>query len=99
MHTLTVDSVAALANVLPFDPSMIMGVTLAPETGGYSLASQMTDDSSILMFNGVILAGLLGQLISFQFPVFMAALDRTVSQQYYQRQIYRRDIRNDILEV
>ncbi len=31
------------------------------------------------MFNGVILAGLLGQLISFQFPVFMAALDRTVS--------------------
>ena len=29
------------------------------------------------MFNGVILAGLLGQLISFQFPVFMAALDRT----------------------
>ena len=59
-------SVAALADVLPFDPSMIMGVTLAPETGGYSLASQMTDDSSILMFNGVILAGLLGQLISFQ---------------------------------
>ena len=51
------------------------------------------------MFNGVILAGLLGQLISFQFPVFVAALDRTVSQQYYQRQIYRRDIRNDILEV
>ena len=35
-------SVAALADVLPFDPSMIMGVTLAPETGGYSLASQMT---------------------------------------------------------
>lgn len=69
-------SVAALADVLPFDPSMIMGVTLAPETGGYSLASQMTDDSSMLMFNGVILAGLLGQLISFQFPVFMAALDR-----------------------
>ena len=33
MHTLTVDSVAALPNVLPFDPSMIMGVTLAPETG------------------------------------------------------------------
>ena len=33
MHTLTVDSVAALANMLPFDPSMIMGVTLAPETG------------------------------------------------------------------
>lgn len=33
MHALTVDSVAALADVLPFDPSMIMGVTLAPETG------------------------------------------------------------------
>lgn len=33
MHALTVDSVAALANMLPFDPSMIMGVTLAPETG------------------------------------------------------------------
>lgn len=33
MHALTVDSVAALADVLPFDPSLIMGVTLAPETG------------------------------------------------------------------
>lgn len=70
------DSVKMLADVLPFDPSMLMGAVLCPEMGAFALSSQMTDDKSLIIFNGAVLGGLLGQVISFQFPVFMATLDR-----------------------
>ena len=68
--------VESLAGILPFDPSMLMGASLCPEMGAFSLSSGMTDDYVLAVFNGIVLAGLLGQVISFQFPVFMAALDR-----------------------
>lgn len=69
--------VESLAGILPFDPSMLMGASLCPEMGAFSLSSGMTDDPVLVVFNGVVLAGLLGQMISFQFPVFMATLDRS----------------------
>lgn len=70
------EQIEMLADVLPFAPSMIIGTCLCPEMGAFALTRQMTNEPEMVVFNGVIIAGILGQTISFQFPVFMAYLDR-----------------------
>lgn len=70
-------AIAQLDSILFFDPSMLVGVMLCPEMGAFSLTRQMTDDAGLIVFNGIVIAGLLGQVTSFQFPVFFASLDKS----------------------
>ena len=70
------DAIAGLKDGLFFDPSTIIGAILPPDFGGYFIVREITDSPYLLVFNGVILGTLLGQAISFQLPVFMAATDR-----------------------
>lgn len=70
------ESAAALSDILPFDPSMLMGICLCPETGAFALTKQLTDNPDLVILNGIVLAGLLGQVISFQFPVFLSTLPK-----------------------
>ena len=74
------DAITAAMEKLPFDPSMIAGVLLAPDLGGFFIAEQLTENGKMFIFNGVVLGALLGQLITFQLPVFLSAVggeDRT----------------------
>ena len=70
------DAIAGLSDGLFFDPTTIIGAVLPPDFGGFFIVRGMTDSPELLVFNGVILGTLLGQAISFQLPVFMAATDR-----------------------
>lgn len=72
------EAIEQLGGVLFFDPSMLIGVGLCPEMGAFALTKQITNDIDLIIFNGIIIAGLLGQVTSFQFPIFMASLDKSV---------------------
>lgn len=61
---------------LPFDSSLLIGAVLAPDMGGFSISSQLASDPSILILNGVVLSSILGQTLSFQFPVFLSSLKK-----------------------
>ena len=61
---------------LPFDPTMIFGVLIAPDLGGYYLVKAIAPTPEILILNGVILGTVLGQAICFQLPVFLASVGR-----------------------
>ncbi|MDO4545543.1 MAG: ethanolamine utilization protein EutH [Bacillota bacterium] len=72
-----IDAIAAATSDLPFDPSLIPGAILATDIGGFFMAEQLTTNETLLILNGVILASLLGQTVSFQLPVFLSALERS----------------------
>lgn len=64
-----------ISSSLPIDASLIISALLAPDMGGYSISEQLASQSELIIFNGVILTSLLGQTMSFQFPVFLSAID------------------------
>lgn len=59
-----------------FDPSMLVGVVLAPDLGGYFISREVAAGPELLLLNGVVLATLLGQATTFQLPVFMEGIHR-----------------------
>ncbi|MDO4518538.1 MAG: ethanolamine utilization protein EutH, partial [Bacillota bacterium] len=63
-----------ISEVMPFDASMIIGVLLAPDLGGYFVSKVLAESHELLILNGVILGTLLGQAIAFQIPVFLATV-------------------------
>ena len=66
------DIISAIS-VFPFDPSVLGGMLLASDMGGYAISSQLTMDGSMIVFNGIILSSLFGQFVTFQLPVFKAS--------------------------
>lgn len=71
-----IDTILTAMDSMDFDPSMIAGILLAPDMGGWFIAEQLTTDNTILIFNGIVLGALLGQMMTFQLPVFLSMLDR-----------------------
>ena len=69
------ETIAQWSGSLFFDPSVIIGALLAPDMGGYFIAREITDSPQILLLNGVVLATVLGQAVTFQLPVFMAGIE------------------------
>lgn len=59
-----------------FDPALIVGAVLAPDMGGYFIAGELTSSRELLILNGVVVATLLGQAVTFQIPVFLSGLNR-----------------------
>lgn len=68
--------VARLAEVLPFDPSLLIGALLAPDLGGYSIAKQMAASPALGLFSGLMVASSLGCTVSFVLPVSMASIKK-----------------------
>lgn len=68
-----VEAVTGLSANSLLDPSIIIGSILAPDMGGFSIISSL-NNSSFLVFSGVVLSSTLGQTISFQLPIFLASL-------------------------
>lgn len=71
-----IDIIIHVSSFLPIDPSLMIGALLAPDMGGFSMIQQITQSPDILVLNGVILSSLLGQTLSFQFPVFLSAIPK-----------------------
>lgn len=71
-----INKIENITEPLPFDDSLIAGLLLAPDTGGYFIAKQLAENESFLILNGVIIAGLFGQTVSYQIPIFLSALEK-----------------------
>lgn len=70
-----IDFFTRISASLPIDATLIISAILAPDMGGYSITEQLATQSELIIFNGVILTSLLGQTMSFQFPVFLSAIE------------------------
>lgn len=68
------ERIAAWGEVLPFDPSVLAGALLAPDLGGYPIASQLASSSDLAAYSGLLLSSLLGCLISFVLPTSLGSL-------------------------
>lgn len=71
-----VDTILDIMKPLPFDPSMLAGALLAPDMGGWFIAAELSSDKNITIFNGIIMGALLGQMLTFQLPIFLSMLDK-----------------------
>lgn len=67
------DLILSYLSTMPFDPSVIGGMLLAADMGGFAVSSQLTSDAQMLVLNGVVLSSLFGQFVTFQLPVFTSA--------------------------
>lgn len=70
------DSILHAVSFLPFEPSLLIGVLLAPDMGGSSICQQLGGSYKMFILNGIVLTSILGQTLSFQLPVFLSALDK-----------------------
>lgn len=68
------DAISSVSAFLPFDPSLLIGILLAPDLGGYPICEKISAHTTLISLNGVILSSLLGQFLSFQLPIFSSAL-------------------------
>lgn len=66
---------AQLGDVLPFDPSVLVGSLLAPDLGGWSMASGVALSDAMGRFSGVIVSSTLGCAVSFVLPLSLAAIE------------------------
>lgn len=60
--------------LLGADPAMFAGLFLSSDTGGYALAEVLTDDYQVVCFSGLMLASVLGVVISFTIPIALGII-------------------------
>lgn len=70
-----VDVITTLSGNFALDPSIMMGILLAPDMGGFSIISGLSKPE-FLLFSGILLTSSLGQTISFQLPIFLSSLKK-----------------------
>ena len=67
---------AALGSKLPFDASLPIGCLLAPDLGGYAIATTMAATPQLGLFSGLLVASTLGTVISFSLPISLSFLGK-----------------------
>jgi len=55
-------------------PAVIIGSLLSPDLGGFKICQKIAPEKEWFFFCGLILSGCVGQFISFQLPIFGAAI-------------------------
>lgn len=70
------DFILSYLSKMPFDPSVLGGMLLAADMGGFAISSQLTSDVQMLVLNGVVLSSLFGQFVTFQLPVITSATEK-----------------------
>lgn len=83
-----VETITKFADILHVDPNVIVGCLLAPDLGGYSIVSSLSNDGAFIIFAGLIMTSTVGTVISFQLPLFLTALDKHDIQYYIKGLIY-----------
>ena len=70
------EALAAVSQVLPFDPSVLIGSLLAPDLGGFSIAENLALDPKAGAFSGALTSSTLGCTISFALPISLSLLPK-----------------------
>lgn len=60
---------------LPFDSSVLSGVLLAPDMGGFAIAGKIAASRSLGLYSGLLLSSTLGCLVSFVLPITLGVLE------------------------
>ena len=63
-----------LSAVVPFDISLLAGVLLAPDLGGYSICTQLAASPALGLYAGLLLSSTVGCTISFVLPTSLGNL-------------------------
>jgi len=66
------EAITSMTSWLPCDPALLIGAFFAPDMGGFSITQQLISQYAYLVFYGVLLSSVLGQTLSFQFPIFLS---------------------------
>ncbi len=61
--------VAPIAHAIGADPSIIAGVLLGADMGGYPMAQALAENTAAGKFNGLIVASVMGPTITFTIPI------------------------------
>ena len=65
------DFIFDLFKNIPFDPTIFIGCSLSNVLGGYHIVEAYSQQSSMIIFSGVMLASTIGAFFSFQLPIFL----------------------------
>jgi ethanolamine transporter len=68
-----------VSDILGVDPSFIVGLILAVDSGGASLAAQIANDQQLGIFSGYIVGSVLGPTLTFTVPVALMGKNREES--------------------
>lgn len=71
-----IDVISAASERLPFDLSIISGMLLAPDMGGFPLSVEMAADAKLGLFSGMLLSSGIGCLLSFQLPIALTMIEK-----------------------
>ena len=63
------EAIVQAASEIPFDLSMLPGLLLAPDMGGFPMAVELANEPALGLFSGILLSSSIGCLLSFQLPV------------------------------
>lgn len=66
---------SAVSRALPFDASLLAGMLLAPDMGGWATASQLAASDALAAYSGLLVASTLGCLVSFTLPIALGSLE------------------------
>lgn len=68
--------IVPLFKLLGADPAMFSGTILAPDSGGYSIAAELANDPELAYFGGLIVAAVMGGVISFSIPTACGIIEK-----------------------
>lgn len=61
--------VTPIAHAIGADPSVVAGILLGADMGGYPMATALAENEAVGKFNGLIVASIMGPTITFTIPV------------------------------
>ena len=69
---------------LPFDSSLLPGMLLAPDMGGWASAAALASTPELAVYAGLLVASTLGCLVSFVLPVSLGTLQYQQAMEFMQ---------------
>ena len=66
----------AICSVIPIDPSVVAGSLLANDMGGYPLSVALGSTTGGAIFNGLVVASMLGATVSFTLPFVLTTVKK-----------------------
>ena len=69
--------------ILGADPAMFSGCILSPDSGGYSIAAELSGNPELICFGGLLVSMILGTVVCFTIPVSCGLLEDEQDIRYF----------------
>ena len=70
-------ALSPLVKIMPIDPSVFVGLSFAPDMGGYPTAMIVAENAKIGMLSGAVLSSMLGATLVFTLPIAIGMIKKT----------------------